>query len=749
MRHWVLLFLFFLSFVSEAQQEKKKVHIKRATDLISIDGLMDETSWQQAEVASGFYQNFPTDTLAAQATTEMRFTYDDKFLYVGAKLYNTGNTQYVIRSLRRDFLAGGSDMFAVNFDTFDDQTNAFQFGINPYGVRREGLIVNGGNNFEDISMDWENKWFGEAAQHDGYWMVEMAIPFKSIRFKKGNKVWNMNAYRIDSHTGERSSWNAIPQNFRLFSLAYTGQLIWDKPLKNPGPNIAIIPYVSGNASASGGYIPAGKGNKTGRISNASADFGFDAKIGIGPALNLDLTVNPDFSQVEVDRQVTNLDRFEIFFPERRQFFLENADLFSQFGQDGLRPFFSRRIGVSRDKSTGQNVQNKINFGARLSGKLNNNWRLGLLGIQTKKIDNIGVPELNYTVAAIQRKVFARSNVGLIFINKQDLTNPPNRLLNMPLFTVGAKANQFNRVLGIDYNLASPDNIWNGKVFYHQSFENGTPKKNYATAADLSYSTIGWRIFTRIQKVGDNYNPEVGFARRKGFERGTLFVRKNFYPASGPFQRISPFVFFGAFQNQANGITDSEIGGGVQGSFRNTSRGEAYISRRFIYLFNDFDPTREGNKPLPKGSAYTFITFDSFFRSDARQPFFYRIEANVGQYFNGTRLRLGGRLNFRFIPYGVFSMDFNYNRIRLTAPFGSADLLLAGPRVDLTFTKNLFWTTFVQYNSQINNLNINSRLQWRFAPVSDLFVAYTDNYFPTDLINKNRTLVVKLTYWLNL
>ena len=219
----------------------------------------------------------------------------------------------------------------------------------------------------NLSLDWENKWFGEVTQNEDYWIVEMAIPFKSIRYKEGTTEWYINSYRIDSNTGERSIWNPVPRNFALYSQAHTGKLIWDKAPQYSGPNVSVIPYILGNTSATGGYAPSGKTQPIDRQSNSDGNLGFDAKIGLGAGLNLDLTVNPDFSQVEVDRQVTNLDRFEIFFPER-QFFLENADLFGEFGADGLRPFFSRRIGVSRDESTGQNVQNTINFGARLMWK---------------------------------------------------------------------------------------------------------------------------------------------------------------------------------------------------------------------------------------------------------------------------------------------------------------------------------------------------------------------------------------------
>lgn len=719
-------------------QDQKQIRIKQATDKIILDGLLNEETWKNADLASDYQQNFPSDDVAAQAITEMYFTYDDKFLYIGAKMHNTGASKYVTPSLRRDFRGGGNDMFIVHFDTFDDKTNGFQFGINPFGVRREGLISNGGGSRGDLSLDWENKWQGEATQHDGYWMVEMAIPFKSIRFKEGSTVWNINSYRIDSNTGERSTWNLIPRNFVLYSLAHTGQLIWDKPLKNPGANIAVIPYMSGNANASGGYVPAGETDALPRTSDATGDFGFDAKIGVGPAMNLDLTVNPDFSQVEVDRQVTNLDRFEIFFPERRQFFLENADLFGQFGQDGLRPFFSRRIGVSRDESTGTNIQNKINFGARLSGKLNKNWRLGVLNMQAAEENDINLPKLNYTVAALQRRVFSRSNIGLIFINKQDFNNES-----------GSAFNQFNRVLGVDYNLASADNVWNGKIFYHQSFDKADTVDTYATAASITYSTLDWRVQALAQKVGDNYNPEVGFARRSGYNRGNLEVRKNLYPEKGIFQQLNPFISADFFENEANGVTDSEFKIGIGSQMRNTGRLNASLVRNFIYLFRDFDPTREGNLALSEGTEYTFTNLEADYNSDTRKTFFYTVRGSYGEYFNGDRFSLGGAINYRFQPYGLVSLNYTYNNIRLPDPFGDADIILVGPRFDITFSKSIFWTTFIQYNSQIDNLNINSRLQWRFKPVSDIFIAYTDNYFPDDFVNRNRALVIKLTYWLNL
>ena len=591
-------------------------------------------------------------------------------------------------------------------------------------------MANGGAQPGDLSLDWENKWIGEATQHEGYWMVEMAIPFKSLRFKEGSTIWNLHSYRIDSGSGERSTWSPVPRNFRLYSQAHAGQLIWDRPLKKPGSNLAVIPYLAGAYSEDNTNAPSS--------SMTNADFGFDAKVGIGPALNLDLTVNPDFSQVEVDRQVTNLDRFEIFFPERRQFFLENADLFAQFGIDQMRPFFSRRIGVSRDENTGTNIQNKINFGARLSGKLNNNWRIGLLNMQAAAESAINLPELNYTVAAIQRKVFSRSNIGLIFINKQDLRNQE-----------GTSFEQFNRVLGLDYNLASPDNKWNAKFFFHKSFDKDDLNDSHSMAFRVQYSTVQWNASILGQIVGANYNPEVGFARRTNYDRVRGELRKNFYPKSKLFQSINPGITVDMFKNDLNGTTDSEISFNVNGQLLSTARYSFGVNRTFVFLFSDFDPTRSGNTPLPLGSEYTYHDFRANLTSDTRKRFFHSLRTSLGEYFGGNRYSMGGNINYRIQPLGIVSLDFSCNIIRLPEPYGDANLVLIGPRVDLTFTKKLFWTTFIQYNSQIDNININSRLQWRFQPVSDLFIAYTDNYTPEGLINKNRGLVIKLTYWLNL
>ena len=328
--------------IASFEAESQSLHIHKTNEHIEVDGQLLESSWEVANKATDFWQYFPSDTSLAEDQTEVMMTYDDHFIYVAAKMYRSGSQEYETPSLRRDYRGSAFDGFSVVLDTYSDRTNAFSFGVNPYGVQREGLISNGGagrggpgRGGGGFSLDWDNKWYSEARRYDGYWIAEIAIPFKTIRYKKGVDTWLVNFYRIDSKTGERSTWSQIPVNFSIISLAFSKEIQWEEPLADPGKNISLIPYVA--------FQTLKDFEEQSDVDNSFAAGG-DAKIAVTPALNLDLTFNPDFSQVEVDQQVTNLDRFEIFFPERRQFFLENADLFG-----GIRIVQCQAILLEKDR----------------------------------------------------------------------------------------------------------------------------------------------------------------------------------------------------------------------------------------------------------------------------------------------------------------------------------------------------------------------------------------------------------------
>lgn len=716
--------------------------IYKTTDKIVLDGVIDEVAWSKAEIMSELMQQFPYDTSASRVKTEFRLTYDDNFLYVSAIAYDNKPGDYVISSLRRDFRGPGLDGLAIILDPFQDVTNGFFFGLSPAGVQREGLISNGYLRGEDLDLSWDNKWYGEAKIEDGKWSAEIAIPFKTLRFKSGSKKWNIKLYRQDSKENERAVWPWTPRNFELGNLNYTGELIWDEPPVTPKTNVSLIPYM------------ATKGSKNfieGTPAKSDFQVGGDAKIAITSSLNLDLTVNPDFSQVEVDQQVTNLDRFEIFFPEKRQFFLENADLFSSYGHPYGKPFFTRRIGVAKDPNTGSNVQNKINYGARLSGNLNKFYRIGLLHMQTDEIPELNVPKYDYTVATAQRRIGSNSNIRTIFVNRQRFSTDSADFK--------FSGYDYNRILGVDYNYSFLNNRITGTSFYHRQFTEAKVDAPYAYGMGVVYNSKRLSLTWYNQGFGSGYDPVVGYLPRGGYKRISPSGELRFFPNSSLIINHGPNFDLAYIWDDKFGYTDHDQKVGYGVSFQNNATLSATLRNTFTYLFADFDPTRSPDEvmavKLPDSTSYHYSSAELSFKSDPRKLFNYELNLATGQYYNGTRTGLQGKINYRIQPYGVLSLDVNYNKIELPAPYQSADIYLVSPRVDLTLSRTVFFTTFFQYNSQFTNVNINSRFQWRFKPVSDLFIVYTDNYYysfdqPQQNFNpKSRSIVIKLTYWLNM
>lgn len=729
-----LLVLSMATVRAQSLDEQLPILVRRIQQPMDIDGKLDEAQWYTGRPAQDFWQIFPTDSVRAAWDTEIYMVYDDDYLYVGAKCH-TKSTNFVVPSLRRDYRAGGNDNLTFVFDTFQDRTNAIVFGMNPLGVTREALISNGGANpGRDFDEFWDNKWHGAASIQDDYWSCELAIPFSSLRFREGDTVWYFNSYRFDMQANIQSTWNRIPQNQPIMSLGYMGRMLWEEPLKKPGASIAVIPYTS--AGYTQRFIE--DGNKLDGKPTYAFNGGADAKLQVSAGLNLDLTANPDFSQVEVDQQVINLDRFEIFFPERRQFFLENADLFSTFGTQRINPFFSRRIGVTQDPVTGQNLQNPIYGGARLSGKINNDWRIGLLNMQAAPNEDIGQASLNYTVAAVQRKLFSRSNLAALFVNKQAFGKTGTN--GLP---------SFNRLMGLDYNIASADNRVTGKVFYHRTLSPGGNEGAFAHGAAAEYRVKRFALSWEHQWVGDGYEAEMGFVPRRNFFNVNPRAEYFFYPNSNsPYNQHSLSASTIAFWMPDLGMTDYNFELQWRSSMRSTASWGTTLRSEYIYLFNAFDASGSGGLPLTADTDYRFSSLSFFYRSDVRPKFTYQINPSIGQYFNGYRYGGSASLSYRYQPYGFVAMNVNYTYVDLPEPYTSAPVFLLGPRIDLTFTKSLFLTTFFQYNQQIDNVNINARFQWRFAPVSDFFLVYTENYMASDFATRNRAIVAKLTYWLN-
>lgn len=727
----IVLSVLLSSLAVQAMAQRQPNMLALLTDQpVALDGQLQEAIWQKTTFHQGFILNFPNDTALAADQTQVAVCYDAQFIYIAAKCRFSPAYKPITNTLRRDFDLSNNDYFGVLLETFNDGLNGYAFMVSPHGVRREDMIADG----VILNTSWDNRWAAHTKIYDDHWVVEMRIPLKTIRYRDGTAHMGVNFIRNSLAKNERSAWKRVPINFGMTSLAFTGRLAFESPLNSPGTNISLIPYVTSKVSKQ-------HRDEEGLIDTTAThswDVGADAKIAISPSLNLDLTINPDFSQVEVDRQVTNLDRFEIFFPERRQFFLENEDLFARFGFTKIRPFFSRRIGIGTDSTTGTIVQNPILFGARLSGKLNPKLRVGLLNIQTAEDPTKGVSPNNYTVAATQYKVFARSNIAAIFVNRSNASD----------------LNDYTRVAGLDYNLQSADGKWWGKFYFHKGFLPGLHGDAITHASFLRYQGSNLAVVWNHEYVDSDYEiNDIGFVKRAPHWRIEPSINYSWFFNNSPTINMVRIWSYHNIYTKLNGeIRDYNVENGVVIRFEDRSEASVRVHRDFIELVESpFDPTNTGGKELAIGTDHTFWGMSGNYQSAPGRKWFYSASGRHGRYYNGMITNLGGGFSYIAQPFGSIGLSGEYNNIDLPDEegFSDAELALIGLDLNISFTKELFLSSFIQYNNQSNNINHNTRLQWRFAPVSDFYLVYTENYTSENLLTKNRAIVAKLTYWLSI
>jgi len=705
---------------------------KKAIDPIKIDGVLNEASWQNAETIKNFWQKEPLDTGHARRDTEVRMTYDDNFLYVGIINYDT--SYYVIQTLKRDIDPGSSDGVAIILDPVNARTNGFLFVVNPYNVQAEDLLTASAGG--DINFSWDNKWFSQTTRQADRWIVEMAIPFKTLRYEAGKTIWGLNFIRADLKNNEYSTWTRVPRNLQFYEFGYTGALIWDSPPPPPGRNISVIPYITGGVS----------GNKEDNLkTDGELNQGFDAKLALSSKLNLDITVNPDFSQVEVDKQVTNLTRFNIFFPERRTFFIENADLFTSYGYPGSNPFYSRRIGLDED---GNRIP--IYAGLRLTGNLDKKTRIGIMNMQTGKKGDFAAQ--NYTAVSVTHTVLKRSLIKGYYFGREAFMSEQKKK-DHPL-------DRYGRNAGLELVYTSNKGDVQGWYGLHKSWKYGVTNDDHFIYGGGQYSSRKLTAMVNLETMGTNYYADMGFIQRienydaeldttirLGYKGIFSTVSYTMFPKKGPLN--SHNITFNSYPIwNPNGTLNEYTAEIVYVfNFKNTSEFFLAANNQVVHLlyptaFTDFDP-------LPKGN-YHFGNYHINYQSDQRKKFIFNAGIRMGSFYNGNIHQYTAGVRFRAQPWGNFGVDFEQDDLKFPDPYGKASLFLVAPRIEINFSNNIFWTTFIQYNTQNDNININSRFQWRYKPMSDLFVVYTDNYFSDPFLkNRNRALVFKLNYWLNL
>jgi hypothetical protein len=734
----ITLLLLFLVANTNAQQrdgitfqKEYQLHISKISSPIKIDGELNESVWSTLETTTPFWKKFPNDEGRPQRKTEVKIAYDDKFLYFAFTAYDSGKAY--IQSLKRDFGHDGSDGVGIVLDPTNQRTNGFFFVVNAFNAQSEDQLP-----FPDDgpSWSWDNKWFSATKRYEDKWTAEVAIPFKSIRYTADKLLWGLNFVRIDTKTNEYSTWTHVPVNFRSMDLGYTGALIWKVPPPQPGTNMVFIPYLTADVSSD---------QENNVASKLGGNAGFDAKVALSSSLNLDLTVNPDFSQVEVDQQVTNLSRYSIFFPERRTFFLENSDLFSQIGIPPIRPFYSRTIGLDKD---GNKIP--ILFGARVSGNVTKSTRIGFMNIQTGRKGDYS-PE-NYSAASVSQRVFKRSTIKAYFLNRENYLSDADKL-KKPLDVYGRNA-------GMEFNFNNLKGTWSAWTGYHHSFKPNITTDNHYIDAGFNYNGRHLSTTFDIGNLGTNYYTDMGYVERinnydavrdttirVGFKQIFQNVGYKLFPKKGAVNthqlQLNTFLVF----NPDNTMNERshELDYNVQ--LKNTGFLFAFASINEVNLL--FPTSFTGATPLPVGN-YQYNSGGIGYQSDFRKPVSYFLRVTGGGFYNGYFESIRTNLTLRKQPHLNVSLQLEYDNLVFPAQYGSTELFLIAPKVEFNFSTNLFWTTFVQYNTQGNNFNINSRFQYRFKPMSDIFLVYTDNYFTNPLLqNKNRAIVFKMNYWLNL
>ncbi|MEP5613663.1 MAG: DUF5916 domain-containing protein, partial [Cyclobacteriaceae bacterium] len=582
-------FLPLLTFLTAmAPMAQRHASIQKIEDVVVIDGKLSEAFWQNQDAFDAFINQWPVDSGLAKLQTHVRLAFDDQFLYVGAICYDRG-TGRIIRTLKRDQENEhfGSDGFGIVLDPVNKKSNGFFFGVNAGGAQIEGLIRISDSSTE-IEENWDNRWLSKVSATDSSWMVEMAIPFRTLRYNPDEANWGINFVRNDMDNNVYSSWNQVPVNLNTIDLGYTGILNWTSPppkVKNGSVN--IIPYVSGSAL---------KDHSNGSSTVADGNIGVDAKIALNSSLNLDLTINPDFSTVDVDVQQTNLTRFSLFFPERRSFFLENSDLFTSFGLGSIQPFFSRRIGLSNGSTI------PILFGARVTGNLTEKVRVGAMNVRTGSAD--GVNAQNFTLGTLHHRIGKRSSIKGLFVNRQAVNNQQDQT-----------EARFNRVGALELNLLSPNGKWGGDIGMQKSFNpHDLDEEEYYSATFRHRSK---RLFARasMHMVGQNFLTDAGFVPRLlnhdaardtvvrlGFTRLSYLVVYDFYSESDKVNLHGP-RFSGTYVlNEDGSINGSFDGLFYYFSFKNQSDLEVRFTLDRDNL--PFDSFIAGDIPFP-GANYKY------------------------------------------------------------------------------------------------------------------------------------------------
>jgi hypothetical protein len=701
--------------------------VVRATRVVEgpvIDGRLDDPVYQTVQSFGEFIQQEPREGQPATERTEAWILYDDSTIYVSARCWQDPALRVVANDRRRDGEnVFRNDNFGVILDTFRDRRNGLLFQTNPVGAVAEQQMTDEGAGF---NRDWNTVWDVRTGRFDGGWTVEMAIPFKSLRYAPGRQqVWGINMRRAVQSKSELSYLTAIPAASGRRGLARVSMAATLVGLEVPQSTRRIEVKPFGISSVATDRDPEFL-----KDNEFSAKTGFDAKIGVGRGLVADLTVNTDFAQVEEDDAQVNLTRFSLFFPEKRDFFLEGQGIFAFGGSGGRGPgfggpsdtpvlFFSRRIGLEDENQIG------IDFGGRVTGKAGP-YSIGLLQIRQEASPHDALPVTDFTVARLRRDVFRRSSVGLIATHRSH--------------SVGGQGS--NQVVGVDGYFA-PQQDLTINTYFAKSFTPGRNGDDLSYRAQLDYSGDRYGLQLEHLGVGGDFNPEVGFLRREDFKRNYAQVRFSPRPAA------SRHVLKYGVEASVDYITDNDFrleSQQLQAQARvellNGDQVELEAEDAVEVLDEGFEVTEELLVPV---GSYRFSTVRANYELGSRRRLTGRISASRGGFYGGTRTetRYRGRIEVSSSVSLEPTVGFNW----IDIPQGQTTVKLFGSRATWTLTPRMLASALVQYNSQDSALSTSLRFRWEYRPGSEFFFVYTDGRDTTGPGGprlENRSLAVKIT-----
>ncbi|HEX6164147.1 MAG TPA: DUF5916 domain-containing protein, partial [Vicinamibacterales bacterium] len=687
-------------------------------------GVLDEAAWSQAQVVDTFVQQEPQEGQPATDRTEVRVLYDQGHLYIGVRAFSS--LDVTATEMRRDAdRLFDEDNFQVILDTFHDSRNGYMFVTTPLGAKLEQQIFDEGEGggrggTANINRNWDGVWDAAAKIVEDGWTAEIEIPFSTVRFvPRDDQVWGVNFQRHTRRKNESVLWAPIPKAYTLTRVSLAGEMRGLRQISR-GLDLRLKPFLVGG-------VRNLETSPTSKSTDAIKDIGLDARYGLTSGLNMDVTINTDFAQVEVDEQQVNLTRFGLFYPEKRDFFLENSNFFtmgtgSAFTVTQVQTdlFFSRRIGLS---DAGTPIP--ILGGVRVAGKSGRN-NIGVLDIQTDDLFN--TRGANFFVGRYSRDVLRRSRVGAIFINKD---------------TVGS--GHFNRTFGVDANLIPSANL-QVQSYVAKTETPGRDGSDMAWFGRIAYRDPKWNLYLNYLDVQENFNAEAGFVQRTGIRTTKAHFGPTPRPKRGSVKLFEPMYVLTYTTDQANRLIYRQH----HLMLGTTLRDDTFINVIYQKVFDVLDlPFRiRPNVTIPIGS-YAMNEWVFTVNTSPGRRFYSRATVSPVDFYGGSRLNTslaaGARVSSRF------STELQYNRNDVDMPWGDFLVNLSTLRVDYTFSPRMTIRSLTQYNTSTHEISNNVRFNFIYRPGSDIYVVYNDlsqTGLPVDIFGrKDRQLVVKATYLL--